>query len=102
MAAGKLLAGQMQVARTWLGKHPTLWRWLKVLRLGLFQFGMGLSLAPITGTLNRVLIDELHIPAVAVGFLLAIHYFVSPARALIGFQSDVDRARGRWRTPYLV
>jgi BCD family chlorophyll transporter-like MFS transporter len=102
MAAGKLLAGQMQATREWINRHPTLWRWLKVLRLGLFQFGMGLSLAPITGTLNRVLIDELRIPAVAVGFLLAIHYFVSPARALIGFQSDVDRARGRWRTPYLV
>ncbi|NNJ10530.1 BCD family MFS transporter [Chloroflexales bacterium ZM16-3] len=102
MAAGKILAGQMQVVRSWIDRHPTLWRWLKVLRLGLFQFGMGLSLAPITGTLNRVLIDELRIPAAAVGFLLAIHYFVSPARALIGFQSDVDRAGGRWRTPYLV
>ncbi|NTV65004.1 MAG: BCD family MFS transporter [Oscillochloris sp.] len=102
MAAGKLFAGQFQAVRAWFSKHPALWRWLKVLRLGLFQFGMGLSLAPITGTLNRVLIDELHIPAVAVGFLLAIHYFVSPARALIGFRSDVDRAGGKWRTPYLV
>ncbi|MEI7645169.1 MAG: BCD family MFS transporter [Chloroflexales bacterium] len=102
MVAGKLLAGRLRVVRAWLGRHPTIWRWLKVLRLGLFQFGMGLSLAPITGTLNRVLIDELRIPAVGVGFLLAIHYFVSPTRALIGFQSDVDRAGGRWRTPYLV
>ncbi|NTW00395.1 MAG: BCD family MFS transporter [Oscillochloris sp.] len=102
MAASKMLAGQMQSLRLWISKHPKLWRWLKIVRLGLFQFGMGLSLAPITGTLNRVLIDELRIPAVAVGFLLAIHYFVSPARALIGFRSDVDRAGGKWRTPYLV
>jgi BCD family chlorophyll transporter-like MFS transporter len=63
---------------------------------------MGLSLAPLTGTLNRVLIDEARIPAVAVGFLIAIHYFVSPARALIGFHSDQERARGNWRTPYVV
>ncbi|NJO04368.1 MAG: BCD family MFS transporter [Chloroflexaceae bacterium] len=76
--------------------------WLSIVRLGLFQFGMGLSLAPLTGTLNRVLIDELSIPAVAVGFLIAIHYFVSPVRALIGHHSDQSRASGSWRTPYVV
>ncbi|HMQ32599.1 MAG TPA: BCD family MFS transporter [Chloroflexaceae bacterium] len=102
MAAGKALRGPLGGARRWLGSHPGARRWLRVLRLGLFQFGMGVSLAPITGTLNRVLIDELRIPAVAVGFLIALHYFVSPARALIGFQSDVARAAGKWRTPYLV
>ncbi|NTU80831.1 MAG: BCD family MFS transporter [Chloroflexales bacterium] len=102
MAAGNALKGRLRGARRWLDSHPDVQRWLRVLRLGLFQFGMGVSLAPITGTLNRVLIDELRIPAVAVGFLIAIHYFVSPARALIGFRSDVARAAGNWRTPYLV
>jgi BCD family chlorophyll transporter-like MFS transporter len=42
------------------------------------------------------------IAAVAVGFLIAIHYFVSPIRAMIGFRSDQDRSRGHWRTPYVV
>lgn len=102
MAAGKLLVNPFTGLQRWLNRHPAAQRWLGVLRLGLFQFGMGVSLAPITGTLNRVLIDELRIPAVAVGFLIAIHYFVSPARALIGFRSDVARAAGSWRTPYLV
>lgn len=102
MAAGNALMAPLRGARRWLASHPAARRWLGVLRLGLFQFGMGVSLAPITGTLNRVLIDELRIPAVAVGFLIAIHYFVSPARALIGFRSDVARAAGSWRTPYLV
>lgn len=102
MAVGKAIVAPVRQARRWLAAHPRLRRWLAVLRLGLFQFGMGVSLAPIAGTLNRVLIDELRIPAVAVGMLLAIHYFVSPARAVIGFRSDVDRAAGRWRTPYLV
>lgn len=88
--------------QSWLADRQRLRFWLRVLRLGLFQFGMGLSLAPITGTLNRVLIDELRVPAVAVGFLIAIHYFVSPVRAMIGFQSDKKRAAGRWRTPYVV
>ncbi len=102
MAAGRVLMQPIEGAQRWLAAHPRAAYWLRVLRLGLFQFGMGVSLAPITGTLNRVLIDELRIPAVAVGFLIAIHYFVSPARAMIGFRSDVDRAAGNWRTPYLV
>lgn len=102
MAAGRVLMRPVQGVQRWLEEHPRAARWLRVFRLGLFQFGMGVSLAPITGTLNRVLIDELRIPAVAVGFLIAIHYFVSPARAMIGFRSDVDRAAGNWRTPYLV
>lgn len=102
MAAGKTLLAPLHNARRWLDQHPSIRRWLRLLRLGLFQFGMGVSLAPLTGTLNRVLISELGIPAVAVGFLIAIHYFVSPARALIGFESDRARAAGRWRTPFLV
>jgi BCD family chlorophyll transporter-like MFS transporter len=100
MAIGRIkLIGQ---AQNWFEDRPALTHWLNVLRLGLFQFGMGLSLAPLTGTLNRVLIDELSIPAVAVGFLLALHFFVSPARAIIGFRSDQSRAQGKWRTPYFV
>lgn len=100
--AGVQRRGPLQMLTAWFAAHPNVGRWLKVLRLGLFQFGMGLSLAPITGTLNRVLIDELRIPAVAVGFLIAIHYFVSPVRALIGFRSDQRRAAGHWRTPGVV
>ncbi len=86
----------------WLDQHEKVRQWLAILRLGLFQFGMGLSLAPLTGTLNRVLIDEMSISALAVGFLLAIHYFVSPVRAMIGFRSDKSRSIGRWRTPYVI
>jgi BCD family chlorophyll transporter-like MFS transporter len=91
-----------EALQQWFEQHPGTRRWLSVLRLGLFQFGMGLSIAPLTGTLNRVLIDEVGIAAVAVGFLIAIHYFVSPIRAMIGFRSDQERVAGRWRTPYVV
>jgi len=86
----------------WRAEHPQTAWWLRILRLGLFQFGIGLSLAPITGTLNRVLIDDLMIPAVAVGFLISLHYFVSPVRAMIGYRSDEARSLGKWRTPYVV
>jgi MFS transporter, BCD family, chlorophyll transporter len=105
MVLGKVgvgLKSAVRGTRNWLRSHPKVAYWLKILRLGLFQFGMGLSLAPLTGTLNRVLINELGIPAVAVGALIALHYFVSPARAIIGYRSDKERARGNWRLPYLV
>lgn len=95
-------AAPLRLIAAWLAEHPTLAYWLKILRLGLFQFGMGLSLAPITGTLNRVLIDEMRIPAVAVGVLIAIHYFISPIRAIIGHRSDTRRASGHWRTPMIM
>jgi BCD family chlorophyll transporter-like MFS transporter len=86
----------------WFDTHPTALWWAKIFRLGLIQFGIGLSLAPISGALNRVLINELEIPAVAVGFLIALHYFISPVRAIIGYRSDKARSGGVWRTPYVV
>lgn len=92
----------LQGTSTYLENHPTTAWWVRVLRLGLIQFGIGLSLAPISGTLNRVLITDLDIPAVSVGILIALHYFVSPIRVMIGYRSDKARSRGKWRTPYVV
>jgi BCD family chlorophyll transporter-like MFS transporter len=86
----------------WLLAHPQIHWWVKVLRLGLFQFGVGVSLAPITGTLNRVLINEFALSAGFVALLMSIHYFVSPIRTVIGHISDRKRVEGRWRTPYII
>jgi BCD family chlorophyll transporter-like MFS transporter len=86
----------------WFKSHPEVRQWMSIFRLGLIQFGIGLSIAPISGTLNRVLITELQIPAVAVGFLISLHYFISPVRVMIGYHSDKARSFGRWRTPYVV
>lgn len=96
------IGAALRHTEAWLNQHPNARWWVRVLRLGLIQFGIGLSLAPISGTLNRVLITDLNIPAVAVGFLIALHYFVSPIRVLIGYRSDQARAAGVWRTPYVV
>lgn len=87
---------------SWYKKQEQLSWWTRVLRLGLIQFGVGLSLAPISGALNRVLITDLGISAAAVGFLIALNYFVSPVRAMIGYRSDKARSEGKWRTPYVV
>lgn len=97
-----LLALPFQPLVSWVRQKPRLVFWLGILRLGLFQLGVGLSLAPITGTLNRVLIDELAISAAVVALLISMHYFVSPIRAVIGYRSDKSRSVGKWRTPYIV
>jgi BCD family chlorophyll transporter-like MFS transporter len=103
MATGSQgVSGLAQRVSGWLSDHQAINWWMSVLRLGLFQLGMGVALAPITGTLNRVLIGDMRISAALVASLMAIHYFVSPVRAVFGYRSDVERARGRWRTPYVA
>jgi BCD family chlorophyll transporter-like MFS transporter len=97
-----ILAFPFRPVMRWVGQRPRLKFWLSIMRLGLFQLGIGLSLAPITGTLNRVLIDELSISAAAVALLISMHYFVSPVRAVVGYRSDKSRSMGKWRTPYIV
>jgi BCD family chlorophyll transporter-like MFS transporter len=92
----------MRRQEAWFKRRPSMYWWTRVLRLGLIQFGIGLSLAPISGALNRVLITDLNIPAVAVGFLIALHYFLSPVRVMIGYRSDMARSAGTWRTPYVI
>jgi len=103
MATGSQgVSGLAQRVSGWFSDHQAINWWMSVLRLGLFQLGMGVALAPITGTLNRVLIGDMRISATLVASLMAIHYFVSPVRAVFGYRSDVERARGRWRTPYVA
>jgi len=99
---GRALALVGKPTQAWLNSHESVQWWIRLLRLGLIQFGIGLSLAPISGALNRVLITDLNIPAVAVGFLIGMHYFVSPVRVMIGYRSDRARSLGKWRTPYVV
>ncbi|MBK8987096.1 MAG: BCD family MFS transporter [Chloroflexi bacterium] len=94
--------GLFRPIQVWFDNHPGAKQWMGVLRLGLFQFGVGLSLAPVTGTLNRVLIGDMKISAAAVALLISLHYFVSPIRAVIGYRSDKARSMGGWRMPYLV
>jgi BCD family chlorophyll transporter-like MFS transporter len=49
------------------------------------------------GTLNRVMILELKVPATLVAAMIAIPLLVAPFRALIGFKSDTYRDVLGWR-----
>jgi MFS transporter, BCD family, chlorophyll transporter len=74
----------------------------RLLRLSLFQFGLGFSVVVFTGTLNRVLITEEDIPATVVGWLLSLSLFVAPIRVLLGERSDRKKQKfGYRRLPYV-
>ncbi|MCX7071554.1 MAG: BCD family MFS transporter [Gammaproteobacteria bacterium] len=74
----------------------------RLLRLSLFQVSVGMALALLIGTLNRVMIVELHVPAWLVGFMVALPLVFAPFRALIGFKSDTHKSFLGWRrVPYI-
>jgi len=74
----------------------------RLLRLALFQVTVGMALVLMVGTLNRVMIVELRVPATLVAVMLALPLVFAPFRALIGFRSDTFRsALGLRRLPYI-
>jgi len=74
----------------------------RLLRLSLFQVTVGMALVLMVGTLNRVMIVELKVPATIVGLMLALPLVFAPFRALIGFRSDRHKsALGLRRLPYI-
>jgi BCD family chlorophyll transporter-like MFS transporter len=74
----------------------------RLLRLSLFQISVGMAAVLLTGTLNRVMIVELGIPAALVALMVALPLLFAPVRALIGFRSDHHASALGWkRVPYL-
>ena len=74
----------------------------RLLRLCLFQTAIGMTMALLVGTLNRVMIVELGVPAWWVAISVAIPLIFAPLRALIGYRSDTHpSALGLKRLPYL-
>ena len=74
----------------------------RLLRLSLFQVTVGMALVLMVGTLNRVMIVELKVPATLVAGMLALPLIFAPFRALIGFRSDRHAsALGLRRLPYI-
>ncbi len=74
----------------------------RLLRLALFQVACGMALVLLVGTLNRVMIVELGVPASLVGIMISLPLIFAPFRALIGFKSDNHRSALGWRrVPYI-
>ncbi|MCU0927785.1 MAG: PucC family protein [Burkholderiaceae bacterium] len=74
----------------------------RLLRLSLFQVSVGMALVLLNGTLNRVMIVELGVPAFLVATMVALPLLFAPLRALIGHRSDHHRSVLGWRrVPYI-
>jgi BCD family chlorophyll transporter-like MFS transporter len=74
----------------------------RLLRLSLFQVSVGMALALLNGTLNRVMIVELHVPAWLVATMVALPLLFAPFRAFLGFRSDHHQSVLGWRrVPYI-
>lgn len=74
----------------------------QLLRLSLFQISVGMAGVMLLGTLNRVMILELSVPATLVAMMVALPVLIAPFRALLGFKSDNYRSAIGWkRIPYL-
>jgi MFS transporter, BCD family, chlorophyll transporter len=69
----------------------------RLLRLSLFQISVGMATVLLLGTLNRVMIVELSVPALLVATMVALPVLAAPFRALMGFRSDTHRSAIGWR-----
>jgi BCD family chlorophyll transporter-like MFS transporter len=74
----------------------------RLLRLSLFQITVGMSAVLLIGTLNRVMIVELGIPAWVVATMISLPLLFAPLRMLVGHKSDNHRSVLGWRrAPYI-
>ena len=96
-----------RIVRTWVSLGPRFLPFAdaaspglplsRLLRLSLFQVSVGMALVLLVGTLNRVMIVELNVPASLVALMIALPVLYAPFRALIGFRSDRHRSALGWR-----
>ncbi len=76
--------------------------WFKMIRLGMLHVAVAISLVPITGVLNRIMIYELGIAATVVAALIILPHLFSPMQVFIGQFSDRHPLWGYRRTPYIA
>lgn len=70
-------------------------------RLGLFQMGLGIMSLLTLGVINRIMINELRVPALIAAGAIAMHQFVSPSRIWFGQLSDGKPILGLHRSVYV-
>ena len=75
---------------------------LKRLQLALIHSAIAMTLVPIDGMLNRVMIKELAISATIFAILSSLAYIFSPIQVRIGAYSDRHPIMGFRRTPYIL
>lgn len=104
-ATGRGARFWLSVSSAWLPFADAATRELplgRLARLSLFQVTVGMALVLLNGTLNRVMIVELLVPATLVAAMVALPLLFAPLRALIGHRSDnYISALGWKRVPFI-
>ncbi|MBE9063091.1 BCD family MFS transporter [cf. Phormidesmis sp. LEGE 11477] len=72
-----------------------------MVRLGLFNMGLGIMSLLTLGVLNRVMIDELQVPALATAGVISVYQFMAPIRVWFGQLSDAKPLLGHHRSGYI-
>lgn len=76
--------------------------WKKIAQLSMVHVGVSITVVPVTSTLNRIMIADLHFSALLVGFLIALPYLLSPLQVMMGNWTDRMTLWGRHRSPWIV
>jgi MFS transporter, BCD family, chlorophyll transporter len=76
--------------------------WKKVIQLAMVHVGVSITVVPVTSTLNRIMIADMHLSALLVGLLISLPYLLSPLQVLVGDWADRRPIWGRHRSPWIV
>ncbi len=76
--------------------------WRKVIQFTLVHVGVAITAVPISSTLNRIMIADMQLSALLVGFLVALPYLLSPLQILVGNWADHNPLWGRHRSPWIL
>jgi BCD family chlorophyll transporter-like MFS transporter len=76
--------------------------WKKVTQLTMVHVGTAITVVPVTSTLNRIMIADMQLSALFVGFLVSLPYLLSPLQVLMGSWTDRATLWGRHRSPWIV
>ena len=64
--------------------------------------GVSITVVPVTSTLNRIMIADLHFSALLVSFLIALPYLLSPLQVMMGNWTDRMTLWGQHRSPWII
>lgn len=81
--------------------HQVTFSGWRLAQLSTFRIGSAMVEILATSIWNRIMISTLGMPATAVGFLLALRYFLSPLSVWVGHRSDTVSFFGYFRTTYI-
>lgn len=75
---------------------------IKNIRLGLLHASLAITFVAINSVLNRIMINDMGIPATVVALMVILPYLLSPTQIWIGQYSDTHPILGYRRTPYIA